>query len=137
MFNRCLHDLHCFLVKPNVPQALANIAETSKSSSVEKIPVRATIFSALSIVPYLIGFLGFALPNLDFTQVPIVYNIHAKDATIFVERLRPRTFCAQSSTTFQCDQKGIVRIAGLNGYNLGTHTMSKLRPAKELSCPKC
>jgi hypothetical protein len=54
------------LVKPKVSQSLA---KTAKVSSVEKIPVRATIFSALSIVPYLIGFLGFALPNLDLSQV--------------------------------------------------------------------
>ncbi len=60
------------LVKPKVSQSLA---KTAKVSSVEKIPVRATIFSALSIVPYLIGFLGFALPNLDLSQVSMHWSL--------------------------------------------------------------
>jgi hypothetical protein len=62
------HYSHQLLVK--VSQALA---KASKSSSVEKIPVRATIFSALSIAPYFIGFLGFALPDLDFIQVEVYF----------------------------------------------------------------
>jgi hypothetical protein len=40
-----------------------------KETSVEKIPVRATIFSALSIIPYLAGFIVFVLSKMDYKQV--------------------------------------------------------------------